>query len=83
MGFEAKHKSQLEKMMLSFKVLARFTPLSNAWLWVFEKPYPKSANVRWISNLISNKPIINTLFKFPSHLKIYYSGRHKTIQICD
>jgi hypothetical protein len=32
MGFKAKHESQLEKMKFSFRVLARFTPLSNGWL---------------------------------------------------
>jgi hypothetical protein len=30
MGFKAKHESQLKKMRLSFKVLVKFTPLSNA-----------------------------------------------------
>jgi hypothetical protein len=77
MGFEAKHESQLEKMMLNFKVHVRFTSLSNAWLWMFEELYPKSTNVRWISNLISNKPIFYTLFKFPSRLKIYCLGRQQ------
>jgi hypothetical protein len=45
---------------LGFKVPIGFTPLSNAWLWVPQKPYPKSASVRWISNLISNFPIFYT-----------------------
>ncbi len=57
MGFKAKHDFQLKKMMLDFKVPVRFTPFSNAWLWVSQEPYPKSVNVRWISNLISNKLI--------------------------
>jgi hypothetical protein len=46
MGFKAKHESQLEKMRLSFKVLTKFIPFSNVWLWVFQKPYPKSTNVK-------------------------------------
>jgi hypothetical protein len=46
MGFEAKHESQFKKMRLGFRVLARFTPLSNAWLWVPQEPYPKFANVK-------------------------------------
>jgi hypothetical protein len=75
MGFKAKHESQLEKMRFGFKVPVRFIPLSNAWLWVRSEPYPKSVNVRWISNLISNKPIFYTLLKFPSCLKIYCSSR--------
>ncbi len=36
MGFKAKHESQLEKMKLGFRVCARFTLFSNAWLWVFQ-----------------------------------------------
>jgi hypothetical protein len=77
MGFKAKHEFQFKKIRLDFRVPARFTPLSNAWLWVSQEPYPKSANVRWISNLISNELIFYTLFKFPSRLKIYYSGRQQ------
>jgi len=46
MGFKAKHESQLKKMKHDFSVLARFTPLSNAWLWVPQKPYPKFAKVK-------------------------------------
>jgi hypothetical protein len=75
MDFEAKHESQLEKMKLGFKVPNGFTPLSNAWLWVPQGPYSKFANVRWVSNLMSNSAIFDTLFKFLSHLKIYYSGK--------
>jgi hypothetical protein len=75
MGFKANHESQLEKMKLGFMAPLGFTPFSNAWLWVPQKPYPKSTNVKWISNLISNFAIFDTLLKFPSRLKIYYSGK--------
>jgi hypothetical protein len=75
MGFGANHEFQLEKMKLGFKVPPVFTPFSNAWLWVPQEPYRKSTNVRWISNLISNFAIFNTLFKFPSRLNIYCLGK--------
>ncbi len=71
MGFKAKHEFQLKNMRLGFKVLAKFILFSNAWLWVLEEPYPKSANVRWISNLVSNSPFFYTLLKFLGCLKIY------------
>jgi hypothetical protein len=45
-----------KKMRLGFKVPIGFIPLSNACLWVLQKPYPKSASVRWILNLISIFP---------------------------
>jgi hypothetical protein len=76
MGFKAKHEPQLEKMRLGFKVRAMFTLLSNAWLWVLQEPYPKSVNVKWISNLIFDSSIFFTLFKFLGCLKIYCSGMH-------
>ncbi len=57
MVFEAKYESPLEKMRLGFRVPSGFTSLSNAWLWVLQEPYSKSANVRWISNLISDSLI--------------------------
>ncbi len=43
-------------MRLGFKVLVGFTLFSNAWLWVLQEPYPKFANVRWISNLFNKLP---------------------------
>jgi hypothetical protein len=75
MVFEAKYGSQLEKMRLGFRVPNGFSPLSNAWLWGPQKPYPKFANVRWVSDLTSNSTIFDTLFKFLGHLKIYYLGK--------
>jgi hypothetical protein len=73
MGFKAKHEFQLEKMRLGFKVPIGFIP--NAWLWVPQEPYPKFANVRWVSNLTSNFAIFDTLFKFLGRLKIYYLSK--------
>jgi hypothetical protein len=75
MGFKTKHESQFKKMRLGFNIPPRFTPLSNVWLWVPQETYLKSANVRWISNLIFNSPIFYTILKFLGCLKIYYLGK--------
>ncbi len=77
MGFKEKHESQLENMRLGFKARVGFIPLSNVWLWVPQEPYPKSDNVKWISNLISNSSIFYTLFKFLGCLNICCSSMNQ------
>jgi hypothetical protein len=61
MGFEAKHKFQFKKMRFNFRLPTRFTLLSNAWLQVSQEPYPKFANVRWISFDLHQTHLLHTI----------------------
>lgn len=56
---------------------------SNVQLWVHKKPYPKSINVRCISNYISKFPSFVIVQQFLCHLKIYYNAKQVDIIVDD
>jgi hypothetical protein len=56
---------------------------SNVQLWVNKKSYPKSINVRCISNYISKSTSFVIVQQFFRHLKIYYNAKQVEIIVDD